>query len=146
MNLHEIRKALGGPRNFRYAAGGGTLVQPYALLHRILWGQGLHQHHLIPKSLFLNGPLWARPLGDYIPSVPLAREEHLAALHPVLNEYLREHGLWQRPLGARDIEAALDLAARFYRLRGIAHFAAAVLEFRERVFREVRPRRGRYAA
>ena len=69
------RGALGPPENVIY--GEGTWweahIQSYACLKATLKGEGLHQHHLIPKSLFLKGPAQTRGLIDYVPSVTLTR-------------------------------------------------------------------------
>lgn len=140
MSNRGVSGDLADPRKFRYRSGCGRLVQSYGLLKGLLEGEGLHQHHLIPKSLFRYGPQWGRALGDFVPSVPLAEAEHLATLHPVLNEYLKEHGLWQRPLSDGELEKAIELTAGFYAERGLRHFAAAIHEFQARVYRVARPR------
>ncbi|MFH1147507.1 MAG: hypothetical protein V1736_07350 [Pseudomonadota bacterium] len=90
------------------------------------------------KSLLLYGHPKTRRLIDYIPSVPLSESEHLKTLHPVLNEHLGKKGLWQRNLSAPELERAFIEIARFYESRKIPHFAAAVREFHDKVYKLLR--------
>ena len=115
-------------RNFRNQWWTSS-IQSYAQLRLILKGEGLHQHHLIPKSLFLYGPAKTRDLIDYIPSVPLSEAEHLKTVHSELNNFLATKGLWQRSLSSSELRAAIGLTAEFYERRGLRHFAAAIRGF-----------------
>ena len=95
----------------------------------MLKGEGLHQHHLIPQSLFSYGPAKTRDLIDYVPSVPLAEAERLKTLHSDLNNFLKKKGFWQRSLSSSELRAAITLTAEFYEQRGLRHFAAAIRGF-----------------
>ena len=123
-------------RRFRNQCWTATILS-YAELTAILKGEGLHQHHLIPKSLFLHGPMKARDLIDYVPSVPLAEAEHLKTLHSALNGLLRKNDLWQRDLSASELSRAIDLASEFYERHGLRHFAAAIRAFRKEAYDRV---------
>jgi hypothetical protein len=112
-------------------------ILSYAELKAILKGEGLHEHHLVPKSLFLRGALKTRNLIDYVPSVPLAEAEHLKTLHSALNEWLRKENLWQRDLSAAELRRAIDLVSEFYERHGLRHFAAAVRAFRKEAYDRV---------
>jgi hypothetical protein len=116
-------------RNFRNEWWVST-IQSYAQCRAILKGEGLHQHHLIPKSLLLYGPAVTQDLVDYVPSVPLAEAEHLKTLHAALNSLLRERHLWQRRLTGAELREAIELVAQFYDGHGLRHFGAAVRGFR----------------
>jgi len=75
-----------------------STIQSYAQLRLALKGEGLHQHHLIPRALFLNGPKRTQGLIDYIPSVPFTEDEHLNTLHSTLNDFLRSRALAKAPV------------------------------------------------
>jgi hypothetical protein len=115
-----------------------STIQSYAQLKLALKGEGLHQHHLIPKSLFLRGPKKTRGLIDYIPSIPFTEAEHLKTLHPTLNESLRSNGLWQKRLSRRQLEQAMGLVADFYSRYGLRHLAAAIQGFRKEAFDRIK--------
>ncbi len=123
-------------RHFRNQWWTST-IQSYAQLKIALKGEGLHQHHLIPKSLLLHGPIKTRNLIDYVPSVPLTEAEHLKTLHTALNELLRRNGLWQRDLSAAELRRAIDLVSEFYERHGLRHFAAAIHGFRREAYDKV---------
>jgi hypothetical protein len=116
----------------------GAYVQSYACLKAALKGEGLNQHHLIPKSLFLNGPAKTRGLANYVPSVTLDPHEHLSSVHAALNDYLKSKDVWERPLTSTGLEAAIRFTAEFYRRHGLPHFAAAVEEFLVKVYSRAR--------
>lgn len=118
-----------------------SVIQSYAQCRLALRSEGLHQHHLIPKSLFSYGPSWASKLTDYIPSVPLSQGEHLGTLHPTLNEVLKTNGLWQRHLSTARLEDAIDLAAKFYQQHSLRHFATAIRRFRKEAYDRVKAQR-----
>ena len=136
-----IIQKLGDPATFYQTRFQGqwwtSVIQSYSELKGALGGEGLHQHHLIPKSLFLHGPNQTRDLIDYVPSVPLTKAEHLKTLHPMLNELLRAERLWQRDISADELRRAIDLAAEFYERHGIRHFAAAIRGFRKEAYDKI---------
>jgi hypothetical protein len=137
MVVHE----LGDPidfykRHFRTQWWTSRILS-YAELRVILKGEGLHEHHLVPKSLFRRGPKKTRDLIDYVPSVPLAEAEHLNTLHSALNECLRRQNLWQRDLSAAELRRAIDLVSEFYDQHGLRHFAAAIRAFRKEAYDRV---------
>jgi hypothetical protein len=112
-------------------------IQSYAQLRITLEGEGLHQHHLISKSLFLHGPIPTRGIIDYVPSVTLSQAEHLRTLHTSLNRFLEGKSLWQRSLSSRELSEAIDFTADFYQRRGLRHFAAAIRGFRREAYDKV---------
>jgi hypothetical protein len=112
----------------------GAHVQSYARLKASLKGEGLHQHHLIPKSLFLNGPTQTRRLIDYVPSVTLDESEHLSTVHRALNSYLMSKGVWQRSLNSTELGAAIRFTRDFYQQHGLMHFAEAIEEFVAKIY------------
>jgi hypothetical protein len=128
--------ALPTATNFKYGTGKwwGAHVQTYACLRSSIKGTELHQHHLVPKSLFTHGPGRTWNLIDYIPSVTLEEREHLSAVHGSLNACLKERGLWQVPLTESRLTEAIRTCGEFYAHRGLSHFAAAIEEFRRRVY------------
>jgi hypothetical protein len=136
-----VASRLGDPVTFYQRKFKGrwwtSTIQSYAQLRVALKGEGLHQHHLIPKSLFLRGPKRTRGLIDYIPSIPFTEAEHLRTLHPALNEYLRNNGLWQKHLSRRQLERALRLVADFYSRHGLRHPGAAIHGFRKEAYDRV---------
>jgi hypothetical protein len=135
----RAKRILGDPvtfyqRNFQ-RSWWVSVIQSYAHLRIALRGEGLHQHHLIPKTLLLHGPTIVKGLVDYVPSIPFTETEHLSTLHSSLNDLLRTGGLWRRThYSADDLERAMDLLAQFYRHHGLTHFAAAVRGFRQKAY------------
>ena len=131
---------LGPPENFIYGKGKWweAHIQSYACLKASLKGEGLHQHHLIPKSLLLKGPVRTRGLIDYVPSVTLDESEHLSTVHDALNSHLASKGVWQRPLTSSELEAAIRFTKEFYKQRGLAHFAEAIEQFLSEIYPRAR--------
>jgi hypothetical protein len=115
-----------------------STIQSYAQLRLALMGEGLHSHHLLPKSLFENGPRKTQGLINYIPSVPFSQSEHLRTLHSALNDFLRSKGVWQQHLFQSDLERAMELTAQFYEHSGLNHFAAAIRAFRNQAYDKVK--------
>jgi hypothetical protein len=113
-------------------------IQSYAQLRVALKGEGLHQHHLLPKTLFLNGPKKTQRLIDYIPSISFTEDEHLKTLHSTLNEFLKSNGLWRRRLSRSELERAMRLTAQFYEGYGLDHFAAALRGFKKAAYDKVK--------
>jgi len=54
----------------------------------------MEQHHLVPKTLLLHGPLTLRRLVDEGPAITLTTQEHQQTLHSTdLNPYLKARGV-----------------------------------------------------
>lgn len=128
---------LADSRNIEYGSRQwwSTTVQSYTNWKVSLGkGSGLHIHHLLPKTLLLQGPPFAHELEAYVPSVPLAENEHLASVHAELNRYLKVGDYPTRPLSTKELDRAIQATAIFYFQRGLKHFHAAILEFRTKVY------------
>ena len=134
------RSSLGPPEDVVCGAGRWweAHIQSYACLRRSLEGTGLHQHHLIPKSLFLSGPAPVRGLIDYVPAVTLDQSEHLSAVHGALNSFLRSKRVWQRPLTSKELETAIRFTAEFYEQHDLGHFSEAIEQFLNEVYVKAR--------
>lgn len=125
--------------NFQYGVGKwwGAHIQSYACLRSTLRNAGLHQHHLIPKSLIEKGPYKTHFLIDYVPSVTLDQMEHLSSVHEELNAYLTTMGVWQVSLTQSRLEEAINFTRDFYMRHGIYHFSEAIDEFIEKLYSKV---------
>jgi hypothetical protein len=140
VNTATLQDRLGDPVTFYHTHFQDewwvSVIQSYAFLTLALKGEGLNQHHLIPRRLFEKGPEETKRLLAYVPCVPLTQAEHLKTLHDALNEFLSTHGLWKEKLrySACEQERAIELVTQFYERHGLQHFAAAIRAFRGKAY------------
>lgn len=142
----RIIKKLDGrkPKDTKYTRSGLD-IQSFETMSESMRGLGHHQHHLIPKAIFINGPKNTKGIIGYIPTISLEKAEHLKYLHPELNAYLADrmnkslNSLGELPdLTPQEVEAALKYCKDFYIKKGLQGFATAIDEFIEDTYNPVK--------
>lgn len=134
----------------------GSAIQSYARMRLLLRKQGLEQHHLVHAAFFRKGPPSLRALVAYVPCLTLSMEEHRGGKYGVhtmkdgqpvgageeafagcgMDAFLHSKGIDVKAgsFSAGQVARALDCCIEYWDMVGLDHAAAALREFKSRVF------------
>jgi hypothetical protein len=129
----ELRKKLGPPENYSYGKGSFATYEASKV-------SGMESHHMIPVALFARGPASLMGLADYVPAMLVVMLEHRgvggqgsANLTESLNTILKDK-YYGKILTKADLSRAIDEVRAYYGNLGLKEYAAAVAEFKNRIF------------
>jgi hypothetical protein len=150
-----------GALKFEYGSGkwwAGT-IQSYALMRLILKGQGLEQNHLVHAAFFRKGPARVHHLTAYVPCLTLSMQEHRGekySYHKMkdgqkvgtgknafdgcgMDAFLRSKQINVNAdsFSINEIARAINASIEYWEMIDVDHAAAALREFKERVFEPV---------
>jgi hypothetical protein len=147
-----------GPFEVVYGKGKwwASRIQSYACMALSMQGEGFEQNHLVHAAFFDKGPAHLQHLAAYVPCITLTFEEHRgrgSSFHHMkdqmrtgpdgkpyhgcgMDAFLLSKGIRvkQPRFTEQQVAKAIDASAEYWRLIGMDHAAAAVREFKERVF------------